>query len=191
MRGRADRQIHRLPGGAAGADGRFDKSVALRDGLAALDVLAERHGGLPLLHVGLSSGGHLAGVLACQPHRLRPRGLLIGYAPLNANHRAHKYPPDKPDYPPVEKQDFYDDWPVGLTGFDRAIPRCPVFLAYALGDRSVPVQHALRRLEAFAPEPVGLHDLMPVEHQVDIADAGRGGVLGPASLSPGLFLPVI
>lgn len=148
--------VHRLPGGAAGADGRFDKSVALRDGLAALDVLAERHGGLPLLHVGLSSGGHLAGVLACQPHRLRPRGLLIGYAPLNANHRAHKYPPDKPDYPPVEKQDFYDDWPVGLTGFDRAIPRCPVFLAYALGDRSVPVQHALRFIETAAAKELDL-----------------------------------
>lgn len=144
--------VHRLPGAPTGDGGVHPKDVALSDGLAALDHLAKTGPDLPLFHVGLSSGGHLAGVMACQQHQLMAQGAVIGYAPLNANHRNHKFPPGKPDYPPVEKQDFYDDWPVGLAGHPHAHPKMPVFLAYALNDSSVPVEHALRLVETAAAE---------------------------------------
>jgi len=142
--------VHRLPGAPDGCDGAFPKDIALRDGLAALDCLAGDGPDLPLFHVGLSSGGHLAAVMACQTHALVPRGALIAYAPINANHRLHKVPPGKPDYPPLEKQDFYDDWPIGLADYPHGLPKVPLFLAYALHDRSVPVQHALRLVETAA-----------------------------------------
>ena len=142
--------VHRLPGAVAKDGAFYPKDIALQDGLAALDYLASEEKPLPLFHFGLSSGGHLAGVMACQTHDLTAAGAVIGYAPLNANHRDHKFPPEKPDYPPVQKQDFYDDWPVGLAGFDQAMPKIPVFLAYALHDGAVPVQHALRLIETAA-----------------------------------------
>ncbi|MBB4121978.1 alpha/beta hydrolase family protein [Martelella radicis] len=139
--------IHRLPGAPDGRGGRHAKDIALLDGLRALDHLAGEKSGLPLFHFGLSSGGHLAGVMACQPHRLKAAGALICYAPINANHRAHKFPAGKPDYPPVEKQDFYDDWPIGLAEHRHGLPKVPVFLAYAAHDRSVPLRHALNYAE--------------------------------------------
>lgn len=141
--------VHRLPGQPDGKGGVHPRDIALVDGLAALGHLSPA---LPLFHVGLSSGGHLAGVMACQTPPIDVRGAVIAYAPLNANHRHHKYPEGKPDYPPVEKQDFYDDWPIGLAGFPHAIPKVPVFLAYALTDTSVPVQHALRFIETAAAQ---------------------------------------
>lgn len=141
--------VHRLPGQPDGKGGVHPKDIALTDGLAALGHLSAP---LPLIHVGLSSGGHLAGVMACQTTAIDVRGAIIAYAPLNANHRRHKYPGGKPDYPPVEKQDFYDDWPIGLAGYPRTIPKVPVFLAYALTDTSVPVQHALRFVETAAAQ---------------------------------------
>lgn len=141
--------VHRLPGQPSDKGGVHPKDIALIDGLAALDYLSPA---LPLFHVGLSSGGHLAGVMACQPTKADARGAIIAYAPLNANHRRHKYPEGKPDYPPAEKQDFYDDWPIGLPGYPHAIPKVPVFLAYALTDTSVPVQHALRLIETAATQ---------------------------------------
>jgi len=100
-------------------------------------------GDLPLVWVGLSSGGHLAGVMACQPHVRAPAGLIVAYGPVNANHKDYKAPAGKPDYPPVEKQAFYNDWPVGIAAEPKGVPKCPVFLAYALHDKSVPVEHAL------------------------------------------------
>ncbi|MFG6487608.1 alpha/beta hydrolase [Roseateles sp. BYS78W] len=134
--------VHRLPG----QDGHpFD--IALQDGLRALDLLATLPP-LPLLHVGLSSGGHLAGVMACQHHDLKSAGAVIAYAPLNANHRDHKFPPAKPDFPPPEKQAFYDAWPIGIATEPHGLPQCPVFLAYALHDPVVPVQHALNLIVA-------------------------------------------
>ncbi|MCE4552972.1 alpha/beta hydrolase [Roseateles cellulosilyticus] len=134
--------VHRLPG----QDGHpFD--TALQDGLCALAHLAALPP-LPLLHVGLSSGGHLAGVMACQPTPMTVAGAVIAYAPLNANHRDHKAPRGKPDYPPPEKQAFYDAWPIGIAGEPHGLPRCPVFLAYALHDTVVPVDHALNLLKA-------------------------------------------
>ncbi|WP_138468656.1 alpha/beta hydrolase [Poseidonocella sp. HB161398] len=139
--------VHRLPGQPDGAGGAWPAEIALQDGLAALGHLAELPP-LPLFILGLSSGGHLAGVLAC--HAPEAAGALIGYAPLNANHRDHKVPAGKPDYPPAQKQAFYDAWPVGLAAHPEAVPRIPLFLAYALGDRSVPVQHALRLVETAA-----------------------------------------
>ena len=131
--------VHRLPGQAGQP---FD--VAQHDGLLALDHLATL-APLPLVLVGLSSGGHLAGVLACLRESA---GAVIAYAPLNANHREHKAPAGKPDYPPPEKQAFYDAWPIGITGEANGLPRCPVFLAYALHDPIVPVEHALNLLRA-------------------------------------------
>lgn len=131
--------VHRLPGQHGQP---FD--IALRDGLLALDHLATLPA-LPLLHVGLSSGGHLAGVMACQRECA---GAVIAYAPLNANHRDHKAPAGKPDYPPPEKQAFYDAWPIGIATEAHGLPRCPVFLAYALHDAIVPVDHALNLLKA-------------------------------------------
>lgn len=131
--------VHRLPG----QDG-WPFDVALQDGLLALAHLATLPP-LPLLHVGLSSGGHLAGVMACQAECA---GAVIAYAPINANHRDHKAPAGKPDYPPPEKQAFYDAWPIGIASEPQGLPRCPVFLAYALHDPIVPIDHALNLLKA-------------------------------------------
>ncbi|WAC47540.1 prolyl oligopeptidase family serine peptidase [Asticcacaulis sp. SL142] len=133
---------HRLPG-----QGNHDKDMALKDGLTCLDYLAQFKD-LPLLHVGLSSGGHLAGVMACQDHALKAAGALIAYAPINANHKDYKFPVGKPDYPPVEKQDFYNDWPIGVAAEPHGVPDCPVFLAYGLYDEIVPVDHALNMIKA-------------------------------------------
>jgi dipeptidyl aminopeptidase/acylaminoacyl peptidase len=121
----------------------------LQDGLRCLDHLATLPA-LPLLHMGLSSGGHLAGVMACQDHALQACGAVIAYAPLNANHRLYKAPAGKPDYPPPEKQAFYDAWPIGLAEAPHGLPRCPLFLAYALHDAIVPVEHALNLLRGMA-----------------------------------------
>lgn len=139
---------HRLPGQASGKAGEaWAHDIALQDGLCCLDYLSTLPA-LPLLHVGLSSGGHLAGVMACQPHRHRAAGLIIAYAPLNANHRRYKAPAGKPDYDPPAKQQFYDDWPIGMSGEPHGIPDLPAFLVYALRDRPVPLNHALNFVEA-------------------------------------------
>jgi len=130
--------VHRLPG-ADQPEGVWPKDIALTDAMAALKHVGED---LPLFLLGLSSGGHLAGTVACQPG-VEPAGLLIGYAPLNANHVDHKAPAGKPDYPPVQKQDFYNDWPIGLGAEPHGVPTCPTFLAYALHDSVVPIEHAL------------------------------------------------
>ncbi len=126
--------VHRFPG----ADGHA-KDVALQDGLAAIAAMGS---GRPLVLVGLSSGGHLAGTLACQPD-VKAKGVVIAYAPVNANHNDYKAPAGKPDYPPAEKQAFYNDWPIGIAAEPHGLPKCPVFLAYALMDTAVPVEHAL------------------------------------------------
>ena len=130
--------VHRLPG-AEHADGVWPKDIALTDAMAAMARIGDD---LPLFLFGLSSGGHLAGTAACQAG-VKAAGLLIAYAPLNANHVDHKAPAGKPDYPPVQKQDFYNDWPIGLGVAPHGVPRCPIFLAYALHDGAVPVEHAL------------------------------------------------
>lgn len=140
--------VHRLPGqprqhGGDGAVWPFD--IALQDGLRALQQLATEPA-LPLLLLGLSSGGHLAGTLACQGAPVQAantRGLLIGYAPMNANHRDYKAPAGKPDYPPPEKQAFYDAWPIGLAQEPHGLPPLPVFISCALHDTAVPVEHTL------------------------------------------------
>ena len=135
--------VHRLPGQAG-----QPTDIALQDGRLALAHLATLPP-LPLVHVGLSSGGHLAGVMACQGElEPRPAGAVIAYAPLNANHRRYKAPPGKPDYPPAEKQAFYDAWPIGIASEPHGLPHCPVFLAYALHDPIVPIDHALNLLKA-------------------------------------------
>ena len=126
--------VHRLPG----ADG-HPKDIALTDGLAAISAIC---GERPLVLFGLSSGGHLAGTLACQPG-VEAKGVVIAYAPINANHKDYKAPRGKPDYPPAEKQAFYNDWPIGIAALPHGVPGCPVFLAYALADAVVPVEHAL------------------------------------------------
>lgn len=131
--------VHRLPGASAPEGGVHGKSIALEDGLLALARLPRD---LPVLAVGLSSGGHLAGALACQP-QADLAGLVIAYGPINANHVAYKAPAGKPDYPPLEKQAFYNDWPIGLAAEPHGVPACPTFLAYALHDEPVPVEHAL------------------------------------------------
>ena len=133
---------HRLPGTAAPA-GVHPKDIALTDALACLDYLHRNGSQLPLFHVGLSSGGHLAGVMACQDHPLAAKGAIIAYAPVNANHKDYKAPAGKPDYPPAEKQAFYNDWPIGIAALPHGMPKIPVFLAYALHDQSVPVDHVL------------------------------------------------
>lgn len=139
---------HRLPGAPVGEGGaRHGSSIALSDSLVCLRHL-EALAPLPLFHVGLSSGGHLAGVMACQPHASPLAGLLIGYAPINANHRRYKAPPDKLDYPPVEKQDFYDAWPIGIASESHGLPQVPTFLVYALHDQAVPIDHALNLIKA-------------------------------------------
>ena len=173
--------VHRLPGAADGTGGVFPKDIALRDGLSALDHLAADESGLPLFHVGLSSGGHLAAVMACQTDRLASRGVIIAYAPLNANHRRHKVPLGKPDYPPLEKQDFYDDWPIGLAGFPLGLPKVPAFLAYALHDQSVPIQHALRFIETAADAGLDLdaHIFGTAPHGFALRDQAGSHALWP------------
>jgi acetyl esterase/lipase len=126
--------VHHLPGA-----GDHPKDIALTDGLAALAAIRSER---PLIVFGLSSGGHLAGTLACQAG-VEAAGVVIAYAPVNANHKDYKAPVGKPDYPPAEKQAFYNDWPIGIAGEPHGIPKCPVFLAYALTDAVVPVEHAL------------------------------------------------
>ncbi|MBW8845762.1 MAG: dienelactone hydrolase family protein [Burkholderiales bacterium] len=161
--------VHRLPGQHGQP---FD--IALQDGLLALDHLATLPP-LPLLHVGLSSGGHLAGVMACQGESA---GAVIAYAPLNANHRDHKAPANKPDYPPLEKQAFYDAWPIGIAGEPHGLPRCPVFLAYALHDPIVPIDHALNLIKAAQEHglDVEAHVFPQAEH--GFALRGLGGTQG-------------
>ncbi|WP_370675095.1 alpha/beta hydrolase [Pleomorphomonas sp. PLEO] len=173
--------VHRLPGAPDGNSDVFPKNIALRDGLAALDHLAGDGSALPLFHVGLSSGGHLAAVMACQRHALSPRGALIAYAPINANHRLHKIPLGKPDYPPIEKQDFYDDWPIGLANHPHGLPKAPLFLAYALHDQSVPVQHALRLVEtaAAAGLDVDAHIFGTAPHGFALRDRAGSHALWP------------
>ncbi|MDI7776405.1 alpha/beta hydrolase [Asticcacaulis sp. EMRT-3] len=131
--------IHRLPGADDGQGGVWPSDIALQDGLQAVQRLGDV---LPLFLMGLSSGGHLAGALACQS-QVKAAGVVIAYAPINANHRDYKAPKGKPDYPPPEKQAFYDAWPIGISSEPHGLPSCPVFLAYALHDTSVPVEHAL------------------------------------------------
>lgn len=138
--------VHRFPGAEDGGGGVWPKDIALRDGLKALDFISCL-APLPLIHVGLSSGGHLAGVMACQAHDLKARGVLIAYAPINANHKDYKAPAGKPDYPPLQKQAFYNDWPIGIAGEAHGVPDMPVFLAYALHDQVVPVDHALNLIK--------------------------------------------
>jgi acetyl esterase/lipase len=134
--------VHRLPG----ADG-HPTGIALHDAQAAL---AHLHclTPLPLLLMGLSSGGHLAGVIACQPEAHQALGLLIAYAPLNANHRDHKAPTGKADFAPPEKQAFYNDWAIGITEKPQGLPAQPIFLAYALHDQIVPIEHALNLIKS-------------------------------------------
>jgi len=131
---------HRLPGAVDPATGEAHPAdIALTDALSALEQIPRD---LPLFVMGLSSGGHLAGTIACQPG-VDAAGVLIAYAPINANHKDYKAPAGKPDYPPVEKQAFYDAWPIGIAAQPHGVPACPVFLAYALLDEAVPVEHAL------------------------------------------------
>ncbi len=134
--------VHRLPGA-----GGHPANIALRDAQAALAHL-QTLAALPLLLMGLSSGGHLAGVIACQPEARQALGLLIAYAPLNANHREHKAPAGKPDFAPPEKQAFYNDWAIGITGEPHGLPPQPIFLAYALHDKIVPIEHALNLIKS-------------------------------------------
>lgn len=134
--------VHRLPG----ADG-HPADIALRDARAALAHL-QNLAPLPLLLMGLSSGGHLAGVIACQPEARQALGLLIAYAPLNANHRDHKAPAGKPDFAPPEKQTFYNDWAIGITSQPHGLPPQPIFLAYGLHDKIVPIEHALNLIKS-------------------------------------------
>ncbi|MFT4090343.1 MAG: prolyl oligopeptidase family serine peptidase [Asticcacaulis sp.] len=139
---------HRLPGARGAVEAEVNPSeIALTDGLACLDYLAGLTP-LPVLHVGLSSGGHLAGVMACQTHSVKAAGVLIGYAPINANHRKYKAPAGKPDYPPLEKQNFYDAWPIGIAAEAHGLPPVPAFLVYALHDQPVPIDHALNFIKA-------------------------------------------
>ena len=133
---------HRLPGTKNELGGNYPSDIALKDGLTCLEFLKQRRS-LPLLHIGLSSGGHLAGVMACQTDIIQAAGALIAYAPINANHKDYKYPKGKPDYPPVEKQNFYNSWPIGIETEPHGIPAIPVFLAYPLHDQAVPIDHAL------------------------------------------------
>jgi len=135
--------VHRLPGADDGKGGVHPKDIALTDAMTGLSHIARD---MPLFVVGLSSGGHLAGTIACQPG-LDAKGVIIAYAPINANHSKYKAPAGKPDYPPAEKQAFYDDWAIGITTEPHGIPQCPVFLAYALHDQAVPVEHALNLIK--------------------------------------------
>ncbi len=125
--------VQRLPGNGN------PKDIALSD---AVSAVAHIPVDLPRITVGLSSGGHLAGTIACQPEA-NIRAAIIAYAPVNANHRDYKAPTGKPDFPPPEKQAFYNDWPIGIAAEPHGVPSCPVFLAYALHDTAVPIEHAL------------------------------------------------
>jgi dienelactone hydrolase len=164
--------VHRLPGQPAPSGGVFPVEVALSDGRAALAQLAATRPDLPLVHVGLSSGGHLSGTMACQPTALTVIGAIITYAPVNANHRDHKVPAGKPDYPPAEKQAFYDAWPIGLAEHPHGLPPVPLFLAYALVDSAVPVEHALRvvRTAAATGADVDLHVFGQAPHGFALRD---------------------
>ncbi len=137
---------HRLPGAINHLGQVNDHDIVLNDGLTCLEFISQRSN-LPLIHVGLSSGGHTAGVMACQTTPVAAIGALIAYAPINANHRQYKAPQGKPDYPPVEKQDFYDAWAIGIETEPHGIPSIPVFLAYALHDQAVPIDHALNLIK--------------------------------------------
>lgn len=137
---------HRLPGSKNEQGGVYPFDIALQDGLTCLEFLRQRSD-LPLLHIGLSSGGHLSGVMACQTDTIKAKGALIAYAPINANHRKHKVPAGKPDYPPVEKQAFYDAWAIGIESEPQGIPAIPLFLAYPLHDEAVPIDHALNLIK--------------------------------------------
>ncbi len=133
---------HRLPGSPDGHGNTYDEDIVLNDGINCLSFIKLRSS-LPLIHVGLSSGGHTAGVMACQTEPLSALGAIIAYAPINANHRKYKAPTGKPDYPPAEKQAFYDNWPIGIAAEPHGVPQIPIFLAYALHDQAVPIDHAL------------------------------------------------
>jgi dienelactone hydrolase len=135
--------VHRLPGADDGQGGTNPSDIALTDAMTALSHI-ERD--VPLVLVGLSSGGHLAGTIGCQPG-VDAKGVIIAYAPINANHSNYKAPAGKPDYPPVEKQAFYDAWPIGISAEPHGVPQCPVFLAYALHDQAVPIEHALNLIK--------------------------------------------
>lgn len=125
--------VHRLPGNGN------PKDIALSDALMALMHIPDD---VPRIAVGLSSGGHLAGTIACQP-AAHIKAAVIAYAPVNANHKDYKAPAGKPDFPPPEKQAFYNDWPIGIAAEPHGVPSCPIFLAYALHDTAVPIEHAL------------------------------------------------
>jgi dienelactone hydrolase len=129
--------VHRLPGNGNAKD------IALTDALSAFGHIPDT---LPRIAVGLSSGGHLAGTISCRPEA-DIKAAVVGYAPLNANHKDYKAPAGKPDFPPPEKQAFYDDWPIGIAAEPHGIPACPVFLAYALHDTAVPIEHALNAIK--------------------------------------------
>jgi dienelactone hydrolase len=135
--------VYHLPGTRNEMDV-WPKDIALIEGQKAAQAIAHD---LPFFIAGLSSGGHLAGAIACQPG-VNAAGLLIAYAPVNANHADHKAPAGKPDYPPPEKQAFYNDWPIGIAGAPHGMPSCPVFLAYALHDGAVPIEHALNFIKS-------------------------------------------
>ena len=135
--------VHRLPGADDGKGGKNPSDIALSDAMTALEHIQRD---VPLWIVGLSSGGHLAGTIACQPG-VDTRGVIIAYAPINANHSQYKAPAGKPDYPPLEKQAFYDAWPIGISSEPHGVPQCPVFLAYALHDQAVPIEHALNLIK--------------------------------------------
>lgn len=130
---------HRLPGAEIAPGAVHPKDVALADAMKVFEHIMPNR---PLVLVGLSSGGHLAGAVACQAG-IDPAALIIAYGPINANHSDYKKPEGKPDYPPPQKQAFYNDWPIGLASEPHGLPRCPVFLAYALTDEAVPIEHAL------------------------------------------------
>ncbi|MFV0575928.1 MAG: alpha/beta hydrolase [Vibrio sp.] len=146
---------HRLPGAIKNEETGevFPFDIALQDGLTSLEFLKSQSD-LPLIHVGLSSGGHLSGVMACQTlsckgkELIQAKGAIICYAPINANHAKYKAPAGKPDYPPVEKQNFYNAWPIGITAEPHAMPKIPLFVAYALHDQAVPVDHVLNLMKS-------------------------------------------
>ncbi len=137
---------HRLPGSLDAQGNHRSYDIALRDGLTCMEWLKQRSD-LPLIHIGLSSGGHLAGVMACQDSPIQAVGALIAYAPINANHEKYKAPAGKPDYPPIEKQNFYNQWAIGIECEPHGIPNVPLFLAYALHDQAVPIDHALNLIK--------------------------------------------
>nr|WP_303651361.1 dienelactone hydrolase family protein [Asticcacaulis currens] len=156
--------VHRLPGAEAD-HGVHPPDIALTDGLQAVAYLNAQAFDTRYL-VGLSSGGHLAGVLSCQDACAHWAGAVIAYAPLNANHKAYKAPKGKPDYPPREKQAFYNAWPVGIQQETHAIPRLPIFLAYALRDEIVPIDHLVNLVSTAASSGLNVeaHVFADAEH---------------------------